>query len=104
MDQILSGEDTETVVGQIHDYLGAVAQDVREGRVPLEEFIIFKVRLENMDTPTGINGACLIEAREESRGLPRRQKSASRTSGSAIEGPRSLCSSGRCHFLHLLSW
>lgn len=39
---ILSGEATEVVVESIHEYLGKVAADVEEGRVPLEDFVIFK--------------------------------------------------------------
>lgn len=41
--QILSGEVTEIVVGKIHDLLIALGESVREGKVPLDDFIIFKV-------------------------------------------------------------
>lgn len=40
---ILSGEATEIVVEQIHDYLRTVGTDVRSGNTALEEFIINKV-------------------------------------------------------------
>ena len=42
MDQILSGEATEVVVEKIHEYLTTVGEDVRAGKVKLDDFIIFK--------------------------------------------------------------
>ncbi|KAJ7230554.1 DNA polymerase family B-domain-containing protein [Mycena pura] len=44
LDQILSGEAAEDVVQNIHDYLTTVGQNVRDGRVNLEKFIIYKVK------------------------------------------------------------
>lgn len=43
LDQILSGEATETVVERIHEYLGAISDDIRGGKVPMDQFIIYKV-------------------------------------------------------------
>lgn len=42
LDQILSGEATEVVVEKIHEYLMTVGEDVRAGKVKLDDFIIFK--------------------------------------------------------------
>ncbi|KAI0321598.1 hypothetical protein OF83DRAFT_251189 [Amylostereum chailletii] len=42
LDQILSGEATEIVVERIHEYLTEISQDIRGGKVKLDEFIIFK--------------------------------------------------------------
>lgn len=42
LEQILSGEATETVVERIHTYLQRVAEDVREGRIPLDDYVIHK--------------------------------------------------------------
>lgn len=42
--EILSGEATEIVVGKVHELLTVLGETVRSGSVPLEEFIIFKVR------------------------------------------------------------
>ncbi|KAF8884051.1 DNA polymerase alpha catalytic subunit [Gymnopilus junonius] len=42
LDQILSGEATENVVENIHDYLTTLGEEVRTGKRPLDEFIIFK--------------------------------------------------------------
>ncbi|VDC06072.1 unnamed protein product [Peniophora sp. CBMAI 1063] len=42
LEQILSGEPTEIVVENIHEYLEAKGEEVRTGKVPLDEFIIFK--------------------------------------------------------------
>lgn len=43
LDQILSGEVTEVVVERIHEYLSTMSEDVRGGKVKLDEFIIHKV-------------------------------------------------------------
>ena len=45
LEQILSGEATETVVENIHDYLTTIGTDVRAGKIKLDEFIIYKVEL-----------------------------------------------------------
>lgn len=42
--EILSGESTETAVERIHELLTKLGETVKSGAVPLEEFIIFKVR------------------------------------------------------------
>ncbi|KAH8832882.1 hypothetical protein DL96DRAFT_1583755 [Flagelloscypha sp. PMI_526] len=42
LDKILSGEDKDAVVSAIHDYLTKIGQDVRDGKVSLDEFIIHK--------------------------------------------------------------
>jgi DNA polymerase alpha subunit A len=42
LDQILSGEATEVVIENIHEYLSTMGEDVRAGRINLDEFIIFK--------------------------------------------------------------
>lgn len=40
--QILSGEPTEVVVENIHEYLSSVGAGVRAGKVALDDFIIWK--------------------------------------------------------------
>ena len=42
LDQILSGEATEVVVERIHEYLTEIGQNIRSGKIKLDEFIIFK--------------------------------------------------------------
>ncbi|KAI0077749.1 DNA polymerase alpha catalytic subunit [Panus rudis PR-1116 ss-1] len=42
LDRILSGEATEVVVEQIHEYLTSMGEDIRAGKVKLDDFIIFK--------------------------------------------------------------
>lgn len=44
LSQILSGEATEIVVEQIHEYLTTLSANVRGGRIPIDQFIINKVR------------------------------------------------------------
>ena len=43
LEQILSGEDPDTVVHNIHEYLATMSSEVRGGKVKLDDFIIFKV-------------------------------------------------------------
>lgn len=43
LDQILSGEATEVVVENVHEYLTTISENIRAGKIGLEEFIIFKV-------------------------------------------------------------
>lgn len=45
LDNILSGEATETVIENIHDYLSMLGSNIRSGKIELEDFIIYKVRL-----------------------------------------------------------
>jgi DNA polymerase alpha subunit A len=42
LDRILSGEPTEVVVERIHEYLTTIGEDVRGGKIKLDEFIIHK--------------------------------------------------------------
>jgi DNA polymerase alpha subunit A len=42
LDQVLSGEVTEVVVERIHEYLTTTGEDVRAGKIKLDEFVIFK--------------------------------------------------------------
>ncbi|PPQ65503.1 hypothetical protein CVT24_010799 [Panaeolus cyanescens] len=56
LDQILSGETTETVVENIHQYLTNMSQEVRSGAVKLDDFIINKRLGKNPeDYPDGKN-------------------------------------------------
>lgn len=41
----MSGEATEVVVENIHEYLSTIGENIRAGKLGLEEFIIFKVSL-----------------------------------------------------------
>jgi hypothetical protein len=43
LDRILSGEVTEAVVELIHEYLTTLGENIREGKIKLDEFIVFKV-------------------------------------------------------------
>ncbi|SCV75007.1 BQ2448_8036 [Microbotryum intermedium] len=42
LDCILSGESTEVVIEQIHEYLSTLGERIRSGVVPVDEYIIFK--------------------------------------------------------------
>jgi DNA polymerase alpha subunit A len=43
LDQILSSAPTEEVVEHIHEYLASIGENVRAGKVKIEDFIVFKV-------------------------------------------------------------
>jgi DNA polymerase alpha subunit A len=43
LDQILSGNTTEEVVEAIHEYLQTISQNIRDGKIKMDEFIVFKV-------------------------------------------------------------
>jgi DNA polymerase alpha subunit A len=43
LEHILSGDEAEIVVEHIHDYLTTLGQEIRNGSIDLEDFIIFKV-------------------------------------------------------------
>ncbi|KDQ26754.1 hypothetical protein PLEOSDRAFT_1105655 [Pleurotus ostreatus PC15] len=49
LDQILSGEPTEIVVDKIHEYLTTMGENIRGGRVKVDDFIIFKRLGKNPD-------------------------------------------------------
>ena len=42
LDQILSGNEKETVINTIHEHLESVAQKMRSGELPLEKYVITK--------------------------------------------------------------
>lgn len=43
LNQILSGEDPEVVVAKIHEYLRELAQQMRDGKIPNQKYIIYTV-------------------------------------------------------------
>lgn len=43
LEHILSGDEAEVVVERIHDYLTAIGQNVRNGSVDDDDFIVYKV-------------------------------------------------------------
>ena len=43
LNQILSGEATEIVVENVHEYLTNIGESIRKGEVNQDNFIIFKV-------------------------------------------------------------
>lgn len=43
----MSGEPTEVVVENIHEYLSTVGENVRGGKIKLDDFIVYKVPTKN---------------------------------------------------------
>lgn len=43
LDHILSGRPTEEVVNEVHEYLTTIGNDLREGRVDLDDLVVHKV-------------------------------------------------------------
>lgn len=48
LEQILSGDPTEIVVENIHEYLTTIGENVRSGKTKLEDFIVHKVSSNKM--------------------------------------------------------
>ncbi len=51
LNHLLSGEMTEVAVENIHEYLTRVGQEVRGGKIPLEEYIINKANTFRHNAP-----------------------------------------------------
>jgi hypothetical protein len=69
LEQILSGEATENVVSNIHEYLTTIGENVREGKTKIDDFIVFKVCFSPSSSrmmPKILNSATW----KKSRGLP----------------------------------
>ncbi|KAK0468553.1 DNA polymerase family B-domain-containing protein [Armillaria novae-zelandiae] len=56
LEHILSGESTEIVVEQIHEYLTTVGKNVNEGKVKLDDFIVFKRLGKNPEKYPKVHG------------------------------------------------
>ncbi|KAK0207637.1 hypothetical protein IW262DRAFT_1418425 [Armillaria fumosa] len=56
LEQILSGESTEVVVEQIHEYLTTIGKNVNEGKVKLDDFIVFKRLGKNPEEYPKVHG------------------------------------------------
>lgn len=55
LNEILSGEDPEVVVGRIHDYLRELAENMRQDQIPAQKYIIYTVGF-NSRTPCRDSG------------------------------------------------
>lgn len=97
--QILSGEDTETVIEAVHNFLAECGESIRAGKIPLEEYIIYKVRPFPLSSSPDRPAATW----EEPPGLPRRKVAPARPGRDAHEGQGSDHQGGRRNPLHLLS-
>ena len=51
LNEILSGEDPEAVVGKVHQYLRELSQQMREEKIPNQKYIIYTVSLPHFSTP-----------------------------------------------------
>lgn len=71
LEQILSGEPTEVVVENIHEYLNTIGENVRGGKIKLEDFIVFKVPSENSFQYFLVNLTHDSAPRQEPGRLPR---------------------------------
>ena len=101
LEQILSGEATETVVENIHEYLATMSGDVRAGKVKMDEFIIYKVGRRH-DLESSLADTRAAATGQEPRGLPRCQVAAARPGRAAHEGEGQHGALGQRHPVHLL--
>jgi len=51
LNEILSGEDPEVVVGKVHDYLRELSQKMREEKIAAQKYIIFTVSNPHSPSP-----------------------------------------------------
>ena len=105
LDMILSAKATEVVIEEIHEYLAELGELVRNGLKPVEDFIIYKVRMSTASEGADqeVDRALPHAAsRQEPRRLPRRQVAASRAGRDEDESQGTICQGGRRHSVHLL--
>jgi len=43
LDEVLSGKATEDAITEIHEYLTATGGDLRDGKIDIDDLIVFKV-------------------------------------------------------------
>ena len=88
LNEILSGEDPEVVVGKVHEYLRELSQKMREEKVPAQKYIIFTVSPPPSSTPS----YHLPEANHH-RAVPRNSAKIPKTTPTPTACPRSksLC-------------
>ncbi|KIJ54743.1 hypothetical protein M422DRAFT_24648 [Sphaerobolus stellatus SS14] len=72
LSQVLSGDDTETVVQHIHEYLTTIGENVRGGKIPLDEFIIHKRLGKNPEDYPDAKSQPHVQValRRKSKGIP----------------------------------
>ena len=46
LDEILSGKATEDAITEIHEYLTLIGNDLRDGKIDLDDLVVFKVSLK----------------------------------------------------------
>lgn len=69
LNMILSGEDSETVVEKVHEYLRELSGKMREEKIPAQKYIIFTVRPQ-FPFPAIYEAHVHIETWQEPQGLP----------------------------------
>ena len=100
LDQVLSGESTETVVENIHDYLTKLSEEVRNGKIKTNDYIIYKVF--NILYLLFLHQCNPIAPWKKSGRLSRCQKPAPRPGCPTHETERRVCKARRCHSVYIL--
>jgi DNA polymerase alpha subunit A len=99
LNEILSGDDPEVVLGKIHEYLRELSGKMREGGIPSQKYIIYTVSgillLGMVSALTSV-----AETRQESQGISQFGFYAPSTGCSARDGQRENNPCQRCHVIH----
>ena len=100
---ILSGEESEVVVGKVHEYLRELSESMREEKVQAQKYIIFTVRpfrihVLYLSPFNPLNS--IPETRQKPQRLPQSRQHASSSSRSPRPRPRQKCPRKRRDFLH----
>jgi hypothetical protein len=99
LNEILSGDDPEVVLGKIHEYLRELSGKMREGTIPSHKYIIYTVSgsllLGMVSVLTSV-----VEIRQESQGISKCGFYAPSTSCSTRDRERENNPGQRCHVIH----
>ena len=98
LNEILSGEDPEVVVKNIHDYLRELSEKMREEKIPAQKYIIFTVSFRFSKYSSML--IFYIETWQKPQRLPKPRQHAASPSSTAIPRSRQISSCQRCNLLH----
>lgn len=101
LNDILSGEDPEVVVGKIHEYLRELSANMRDEKIPAQKYIIFTVSPFWHSSYSTVH--LLIppaETRQEPQRISKSGQHAASPGGTPLSCPRQIGPRQRRDFLH----
>lgn len=100
LNMILSGEESEIVVGKVHDYLRELSEKMREEKIPSQKYIIFTVSGSFSTLSNVILTNHIPETRQKPQRLPQPRLHAPSPSRPSRPRPRQIRPHERCNLLH----